>query len=59
MSTPTSPKTFEQWYAEEGFADEHRHVFALAWNAAIESAKMVLTPGCDDDCQESLDRLKG
>ena len=30
--------TFDKWFAREGYDEQHRFVFGLAWNAGIDSA---------------------
>jgi hypothetical protein len=46
--------TFEQWFAAEGFADEHRAVLAQTWNAALDNAKREI----DDEYGWALDKLR-
>ena len=30
--------TFDKWFAREGYDEQHRFVFGLAWNAGMDSA---------------------
>lgn len=30
--------TFDEWFDKEGYDDEHRFVFGLAWNAGMKAA---------------------
>lgn len=46
--------SFEQFFSEEGYAEEHRAVFAHIWNAALESAKNEL----DDEYHWLMDNIK-
>ena len=46
--------TFDQWFAAQGYADEHRAILAETWNAALDSAKLEI-----DDCYAwTLEELK-
>lgn len=33
---------FDEWFKENGFSCEHRMILAIAWDAAIDSADLLL-----------------
>lgn len=48
-------KTFDQWFDAEGWDEQHRAMFALVWNAALDNAALDI----DDEQHYWLERLKG
>lgn len=54
MSETIQDIDFDTWFKKHGYDEEHRQMFSVVWNAAIEAAKNEL----DDEWHWLLDNLK-
>jgi len=54
---------FDEWFRQEGYAEEHREVFRTVWNAAIDVVGILIAENYDE-CEpwitpNEMSELKG